>query len=170
MAVRAILGQQVSVKGASTLAGRVAAEFGSPERRRNRRCYFPCAATLAGADLTRVGVDRPAGADPFANWPSAVAGGEVLASTAHSIAEAIRAADHATPGNRAMDRAIYRDAAGRAGCVSGGRPVSAGCRGGTRKRGGRGEPTRPCTWKTIIWKGRRTMNYCYLEYSRSGRC
>ncbi len=55
MSVRAILGQQVSVKGASTMAGRVAAEFGT---RRRRRRFFPSADKLADADLTRVGVTR----------------------------------------------------------------------------------------------------------------
>jgi AraC family transcriptional regulator of adaptative response / DNA-3-methyladenine glycosylase II len=55
MAVRAILGQQISVKGASTMAGRVAAECGSstPDG-----LLFPSAEKLAGVDLTRVGVTR----------------------------------------------------------------------------------------------------------------
>jgi AraC family transcriptional regulator of adaptative response / DNA-3-methyladenine glycosylase II len=53
MSVRAILGQQVSVKGASTLAGRVAAKFGTPYEAAQ---LFPSAATLAEADLTSVGV------------------------------------------------------------------------------------------------------------------
>jgi AraC family transcriptional regulator of adaptative response / DNA-3-methyladenine glycosylase II len=55
MAVRAILGQQVSVKGASTMAGRVAAEFGTPV---DGGVCFPNAEKLADADLTRVGVTR----------------------------------------------------------------------------------------------------------------
>jgi AraC family transcriptional regulator of adaptative response / DNA-3-methyladenine glycosylase II len=48
LAVRAILGQQVSVKGASTLAGRIAKEFGQPVP---GGFLFPDAATLASADL-----------------------------------------------------------------------------------------------------------------------
>jgi AraC family transcriptional regulator of adaptative response / DNA-3-methyladenine glycosylase II len=52
LAVRAILGQQVSVKGASTLAGRVAREFGDPVP---GGFLFPSPQTLAHADL------RPAG-------------------------------------------------------------------------------------------------------------
>jgi AraC family transcriptional regulator, regulatory protein of adaptative response / DNA-3-methyladenine glycosylase II len=55
MSVRAILGQQVSVKGASTMAGRVAAEFGTPVE---GGVSFPNADKLADADLTRVGVTR----------------------------------------------------------------------------------------------------------------
>jgi AraC family transcriptional regulator, regulatory protein of adaptative response / DNA-3-methyladenine glycosylase II len=55
MAVRAILGQQVSVKGASTMTGRVAAEFGTPT---SDAVLFPSAKKLAGADLTRIGVTR----------------------------------------------------------------------------------------------------------------
>jgi AraC family transcriptional regulator, regulatory protein of adaptative response / DNA-3-methyladenine glycosylase II len=48
--VRAILGQQVSVKGATTMAGRVVAEFG--------RENFPTAEALAGADLARIGLTK----------------------------------------------------------------------------------------------------------------
>jgi AraC family transcriptional regulator of adaptative response / DNA-3-methyladenine glycosylase II len=55
MSVRAILGQQVSVKGASTMAGRVAAAFGSPL---SEGVLFPSADALAEADLTSVGVTR----------------------------------------------------------------------------------------------------------------
>jgi AraC family transcriptional regulator of adaptative response / DNA-3-methyladenine glycosylase II len=55
MSVRAILGQQVSVKGASTMAGRVAAAFGTPNE---DGVLFPCAELLADADLTRVGLTR----------------------------------------------------------------------------------------------------------------
>ncbi|HML16504.1 MAG TPA: AlkA N-terminal domain-containing protein [Bryobacteraceae bacterium] len=55
MAVRAILGQQVSVKGASTMAGRVAAAFGSPMPM-GEGLIFPDAEALAGADLTTIGV------------------------------------------------------------------------------------------------------------------
>ncbi len=55
ISVRAILGQQVSVKAATTVAGRLAAEFGSLETG-GTGVLFPCAATLAGADLSRVGL------------------------------------------------------------------------------------------------------------------
>ena len=57
LAVRAILGQQVSVRAATTLAGRIAWTFGQPivdDRGLNR--LFPTAATLSTAALERVGV------------------------------------------------------------------------------------------------------------------
>jgi AraC family transcriptional regulator, regulatory protein of adaptative response / DNA-3-methyladenine glycosylase II len=55
IAVRAVLGQQVSVKGASTLAGRLAAEFGCPVPG-GEGIVFPTAAALAQADLARIGL------------------------------------------------------------------------------------------------------------------
>ena len=51
LAVRAILGQQVSVKGASTLAGRIAKEFGTPVP---GGYLFPEPQTLADADLSAI--------------------------------------------------------------------------------------------------------------------
>jgi DNA-3-methyladenine glycosylase II len=47
LAVRAMLGQQVTVKGASTLAGRLVEQFGPPE-----------AAILADADLASIGLPK----------------------------------------------------------------------------------------------------------------
>jgi len=47
LAVRAMLGQQVTVKGASTLAGRLVERFGPPQAR-----------TLAEADLAAIGLPR----------------------------------------------------------------------------------------------------------------
>ncbi len=55
MAVRAILGQQVSVKGASTMAGRVAARFGTSTE---HGTVFPNAERLADADLSTIGLTR----------------------------------------------------------------------------------------------------------------
>jgi len=61
LAVRAILGQQVTVKGASTLAGRLAAAYG--ERLdfgadRDLERLFPTAERLAGADLAEIGLPK----------------------------------------------------------------------------------------------------------------
>jgi AraC family transcriptional regulator, regulatory protein of adaptative response / DNA-3-methyladenine glycosylase II len=53
MSVRAILGQQISVKGASTLAGRVAEKFGVAHEDGR---LFPAADRLADADLTKIGL------------------------------------------------------------------------------------------------------------------
>lgn len=54
LAVRAILGQQVSVKGATTLAGRMAAAFGQPFAAGGGLTHlFPSAAVLAGANAAQ---------------------------------------------------------------------------------------------------------------------
>ena len=61
LAVRAILGQQVSVSGARTLAGRLVAAFGRPlpgEGTDGLTRVFPSPAVLAAADLSRIGVPR----------------------------------------------------------------------------------------------------------------
>ena len=61
MAVRAILGQQVSVRGARTLAGRLVAAFGRALPRGGADGLthaFPAPAILAAADLSRIGVPR----------------------------------------------------------------------------------------------------------------
>ncbi len=57
LAVRAVLGQQVSVAGASTLAGRLAARFGIrlPEST-GPSVVFPAPTDLAGADLSGLGL------------------------------------------------------------------------------------------------------------------
>jgi AraC family transcriptional regulator, regulatory protein of adaptative response / DNA-3-methyladenine glycosylase II len=57
LVVRAILGQQISVRAATTMAGRVAAEWGEPvttEHGVDR--LFPWPATLADARLEKVGI------------------------------------------------------------------------------------------------------------------
>ena len=69
IAVRAILGQQVSVKGATTMAGRLVAEFGEAH-------IFPPAEALAEADLTRIGLTRQR-AHSIRELASAVARDEV---------------------------------------------------------------------------------------------
>jgi AraC family transcriptional regulator of adaptative response / DNA-3-methyladenine glycosylase II len=61
LAVRAILGQQISVRGARTLAGRLVAAFGRPlpgEGAGGLTHVFPPPAVLAAADLSRIGVPR----------------------------------------------------------------------------------------------------------------
>ncbi len=57
VAVRAILGQQVSVRAATTIAGRIAAMFGTPlDGRESIDRLFPTPAELATAPLERAGV------------------------------------------------------------------------------------------------------------------
>jgi AraC family transcriptional regulator, regulatory protein of adaptative response / DNA-3-methyladenine glycosylase II len=62
LAVRAMLGQQVSVAAASTLAGRLAAAFGAPLAGRRAehglRVLFPEPKALADADLSNIGLPR----------------------------------------------------------------------------------------------------------------
>src|SRR5208283_4882008 len=69
IAVRAILGQQVSVKGATTMAGRLVTEFGGGS-------MFPSPGALADADLTKIGVTKQR-AHSIRELASAVARGEV---------------------------------------------------------------------------------------------
>ncbi len=57
LAVRAILGQQVTVTGATTLAGRIAKSFGQPLAKANGLTHlFPAPDVLADAKLTGVGL------------------------------------------------------------------------------------------------------------------
>jgi AraC family transcriptional regulator, regulatory protein of adaptative response / DNA-3-methyladenine glycosylase II len=62
LAVRAVLGQQVSVAAASTLAGRLATTFGerlgTSSASRDLRVLFPEAKALADADLSSIGIPR----------------------------------------------------------------------------------------------------------------
>lgn len=69
IAVRAILGQQVSVKGATTMAGRLVAEFGGGN-------IFPAPGALADADLTSIGLTKQR-AHSIRELASAVERGEV---------------------------------------------------------------------------------------------
>ncbi len=60
-AIRMILGQQVTVKGASTLAGRITSELGVPVPGFDQiglGYLFPSAERLAAADLSEVGIPR----------------------------------------------------------------------------------------------------------------
>lgn len=56
LAVRAVLGQQVSVKAATTLSGRIAATFGREVAGKGLTRLFPDAAALEHADLESVGL------------------------------------------------------------------------------------------------------------------
>ena len=59
LATRAIIGQQISVKGATTLAGRLVREFGKPFSSAIGLTHvFPSPAVLADADLTRAGLTK----------------------------------------------------------------------------------------------------------------
>ena len=73
LAVRAILGQQVSVAAASTMSGRIAEAYGEPfgEDR-----LFPDAAVLAEEDLTKIGLTRTKAAT-IRDLAQAVASGRI---------------------------------------------------------------------------------------------
>ncbi len=59
LAVRAILGQQVTVRGATTLAGRLVREFGIPVAAISGLTHvFPSPERLMHADLSRIGLPR----------------------------------------------------------------------------------------------------------------
>lgn len=58
LAIRAVLGQQISVKGATTIAARIVAKFGAacPANDEGLTHYFPPARVLAKADLAGLGL------------------------------------------------------------------------------------------------------------------
>lgn len=58
LAIRAILGQQVTVRGATGLAGRIAQAFGQPFSAGNLTHIFPTQEVLAEADLSRIGLPK----------------------------------------------------------------------------------------------------------------
>jgi AraC family transcriptional regulator of adaptative response / DNA-3-methyladenine glycosylase II len=77
--VRAIIGQQVSVRGANTLAGRLVEQLGTPVpglERFGLTHTFPAAETLATADLGRLGLTRARSA-AIRSFARAVAEGAV---------------------------------------------------------------------------------------------
>jgi AraC family transcriptional regulator of adaptative response / DNA-3-methyladenine glycosylase II len=78
MAVRAVLGQQVSVRQATTLAGRLVARFGEqlPSINHGLTHAFPTAERLASADLSGIGLTG-ARAATLMSVARAVAGGRV---------------------------------------------------------------------------------------------
>jgi AraC family transcriptional regulator of adaptative response / DNA-3-methyladenine glycosylase II len=97
LAVRAILGQQVSVKAATTLAGRLAAAYGEPLRidpivdgSAGLRIVFPQPAILARADLTNVGIPR-ARAAAINALAEAVASGALVLDASRGLEASVRA-------------------------------------------------------------------------------
>lgn len=92
LAVRAILGQQVTVKGATTLAGRVARTFGEPlvgSGADELHMIFPTPQALANANLTRIGLPK-ARADAVRGLARAVAAGEVSFDTSVGLEACVR--------------------------------------------------------------------------------
>jgi AraC family transcriptional regulator, regulatory protein of adaptative response / DNA-3-methyladenine glycosylase II len=80
LAVRAIIGQQITVSAASTLTGRIASAFGSPYADgEDLDRLFPTPAQLAGVRLEPLGV-MPARADAVRSLARHVASGALLSS------------------------------------------------------------------------------------------
>ena len=96
LAVRAILGQQVSVKGATTLAGRLVQAYGEPlvldtreAEDESLRFLFPEPEALAGADLTALGLPRSRAA-AISCLASAVARKELVLDAVGDLEETLR--------------------------------------------------------------------------------
>jgi AraC family transcriptional regulator of adaptative response / DNA-3-methyladenine glycosylase II len=102
MAVRAVLGQQVSVRAATTLSGRLVRAFGSPVEHTvpSIAKLFPAAETLAGAPLHRLrAIGLPgARAQTLRELGKAVAGGELVLSPGLDDPDAAIARLLAVPG------------------------------------------------------------------------
>jgi AraC family transcriptional regulator of adaptative response / DNA-3-methyladenine glycosylase II len=90
LAVRAVLGQQVTVRGATTLAGRLVRAFGTPlERPEDGLTHlFPPPAALADADLATIGLPR-ARAATIRRLAAAVARGEVVLDASRGLEDAV---------------------------------------------------------------------------------
>jgi AraC family transcriptional regulator of adaptative response / DNA-3-methyladenine glycosylase II len=89
LAVRGILGQQVSVPGATTLAGRLTAAFGTRVDLDARLTHlFPTPAELAEADVASIGVPR-ARAETIRGLARAVAGGALVLDAALGLDDAV---------------------------------------------------------------------------------
>ena len=88
LAARAILGQQVSVKAATTLTGRLVARFGDPlaEPDGTLTHYFPAPAALADAEIEAIGLPGRRAAT-IRHLASAVASGEIVLDGTADIEE-----------------------------------------------------------------------------------
>jgi len=91
LAVRAVLGQQVTVRGATTLAGRLVREFGERiDGVPGLTHLFPPPEKIANADLSRVGLPR-ARANTLRSLARAVAEGRISFSSGVRLEEFITA-------------------------------------------------------------------------------
>ena len=113
MAMRAVLGQQISVAAARTIAGRITEAFAeqieTPNPRLNRASVSAASLSQAGvADLTRLGLTGKR-AECLIALARAVAEGEVKLEPGVDVEADDRAAETAS-GHRRLDRAIHRHA------------------------------------------------------------
>lgn len=90
IAVRAVLGQQVSVAAATTLAGRLARRFGRPVDVGPELTHlFPTAEALAAADVAAIGLPK-ARAEAIRTLAAAIAGGALVLDGACDLEESVR--------------------------------------------------------------------------------
>jgi AraC family transcriptional regulator of adaptative response / DNA-3-methyladenine glycosylase II len=91
LAVRAILGQQMTVRETTMLAGRIVRQWGEPAPVGGAGLthLFPKPARLAGADLSGVGVPCAAAATVGA-LARAVANGDLVLDASHGLDDAVR--------------------------------------------------------------------------------
>ena len=141
LAVRAILGQQVTVKGASTLAGRLVAAFGEAIEGAGDGLshLFPTVEALATADVAAIGMPKARAFDGAAGArdPGPGAGGPRRPRRLRRRARARPADKRADRARRyrRLDRALHRDARGRrARRLPGDRSGAAARRGAARHR------------------------------------
>ncbi len=90
LAVRAVLGQQVTVRGATTLAGRVVRAFGTPldQAQDGLTHLFPQPEALADADLAAIGLPR-ARAATIRALAAAVARGDLVLEASRGLEDAV---------------------------------------------------------------------------------
>jgi 3-methyladenine DNA glycosylase/8-oxoguanine DNA glycosylase len=90
LAVRAVLGQQVTVAGATTLSGRLVEAFGTPAQTgvAGLTHVFPSADILAEADIASIGVPR-ARAEALRALSTAVRDGALSFSTSQGLDDAV---------------------------------------------------------------------------------
>jgi AraC family transcriptional regulator of adaptative response / DNA-3-methyladenine glycosylase II len=90
LAVRAVLGQQVTVAGASTLAGRLVERFGTPIDTGvdGLTQLFPSPGALAGADLASIGLPG-ARAETLRALSRAVADGSLVLASPQGLDDAV---------------------------------------------------------------------------------
>ncbi len=91
LGVRAILGQQITVKGATTLSGRLTAAFGTPfgDATGPLSYLFPSARTLAEADLAGLGLTT-ARARAVTTFATAIADGSIVLDGSGETGETAR--------------------------------------------------------------------------------
>jgi len=87
LAIRAILGQQVSVKGASTLAGRLVQQFGTPIRMNPVLTHLcPSPEVLAESDIARIGIPEKR-AETIRALSRAVSAGRIVFDSSGNLDE-----------------------------------------------------------------------------------